>query len=500
MDDPTRMIRSRLKGIAAKATNAAHRALNPSGLEAYGEAVGQDASTRNPVVVIPGILGSRLEEIATGRKLWGGSNIAEFADPDNPVDLDHVSFPIRPDAPLRERQDTVHTTGTIEEFSARIAGMQLQVAAYGPILEMLGVGGFLREQDSRRSLAYDHRSVATCFEFAYDWRRSIPDNAARLKTFIGQVLEFSRYDARLTDDQELKVDIVAHSMGGLLTRYFLRYGDQPLDETGDLPKMDWAGTDLVDNALIVGTPNAGSLMAIVRLLEGLPKTAATPNYPPGVLGSHPALYQLLPRNRHVPAIDGETGEAFDDLYDPELWARKGWGLCAPEADSLLEALLPGESIQTRRKYAHQHVADCLKNAQRFHQTLDAPATTPKSLSLTLFAGDGVPTPSAVQIKPGEPVETVERDLGDGTVLRSSALMDERRNRSRFPRVLTPIDWDSVNFIPASHMVLTRHPAFINNALYILLEKPHPDLSYAHGSLSIDGTVPVRINNENPPTD
>lgn len=471
MDDPTRAIRSKIKGIAAQATNAAHRALNPSGLEAYQRSVGQDASTRNPVVVIPGILGSRLEEIATGRKLWGGSNIAEFADPNNPVDLEHVAFPIRPDAPLRERTDTVHTTGTIEEFSARIAGLQLQVSAYGPILEMLGVGGFLREKDKRSPLVYDHRSVATCFEFAYDWRRSIPDNASRLKKFIEQVLEFSRYDAKLDDDRELKVDIVAHSMGGLLTRYFLRYGDQPLEESGDLPEINWAGSELIEHALLVGTPNAGSILAIVRLLEGLPKTAATPSYHQSVLATHPALYQLLPRNRHQAAVDASKGELIEDLYDAELWARNGWGLCSPGADVLLKAMVPDETEKTRREFAQRHVADCLNNAKRFHETLDVAARTPQGLTLTLFAGDGVQTPSRVSIEGSQTVRTIQNDLGDGTVLRSSALMDERRNRSNYPRVLTPIDWDSVNFIPASHMVLTRHPAFINNALYILLEKP-----------------------------
>ena len=61
--------------------------------------------------------------------------------------------------------------------------------------------------------------------------------------------------------------------------------------------------------------------------------------------------------------------------------------------------------------------------------------------------------------------------GDGTVLRSSALLDERVGSEWNPRLVSPLQWDSVMFLPSSHMGLTRDPVFINNVLYLLLERP-----------------------------
>lgn len=499
-----------VRRLVTGVSGALHRALYPSGLDHYQHAVRQDASTRNPVVVIHGIMGGRLTDRETGKILWGGRDRSDFADPTSGEGLRAVSFPmVGPDGmdtPLHEREDGVDATGSIHSFRARLAGLPLSVPAYGPILEMLGVGGFLKEEDAERRflgggkkntmLEYDHRSVANCFEFFYDWRRSVPDNAARLKRFIENVLVFSRYDAKLPEDSDLKVDIVAHSMGGLLARWFLRYGGKQLPEDGTRLPISWAGGDLVENAILIGTPNGGSLMGIEKLHGGLPPTPATPGYPAALLNTFPAIYQLMPRSRHEPAICGDTGNPIDDLYDPEAWARFGWGLCAPDADDVVRHFLPEVTDSAKRKkIALDHTAKCLSLARAFHEHLDVPAITPDRLALHLFAGDGVDTPRRVEVFPwtkqrasragGMQPKPIEQDLGDGTVMRSSALMDERKDQTVYPRVLTPIHWTTVSFVPAPHMVLTRHPSFINNALYILLEKPRPGQSYAEGSVTIE---------------
>ncbi|MDQ6981969.1 MAG: hypothetical protein Q9M08_03030 [Mariprofundus sp.] len=57
------------------------------------------------------------------------------------------------------------------------------------------------------------------YVFFYDWRMGIPHNAARLNDLIDQI----RRDYGMP---KLKVDIVAHSMGALVTRYFIRYGSR----------------------------------------------------------------------------------------------------------------------------------------------------------------------------------------------------------------------------------------------------------------------------------
>ncbi len=73
------------------------------------------------------------------------------------------------------------------------------------------------------------------------------------------------------------------------------------------------------------------------------------------------------------------------------------------------------------------VKKCLERARRFAAALDAPATPPPGPILYLMAGDAVPTKAvaAAERKTGR-LEVIERAPGAGTVLRSSALLDERQ--------------------------------------------------------------------------
>jgi hypothetical protein len=477
-------LRARIHNLKVRLAGSVSKAAFPSAGAIYGHATDQDASTRNPVVVIPGILGSRLRQRPTGKVLWGGKNKADFADPTDPEQLRAISFPVDPaGSPLRERDNDVYPDGSLDRIHARVLGLPLELQAYGPILQMLGVGGFLLGNQSsgkRIVLDYSHRSIANCFEFAYDWRRSIPDNAARLARFIDGVLEFATYDAGGKARQNLRVDIVAHSMAGLMLRYFLRYGGQPLPPDDACPVVTWAGVGKVEHAILVGTPNAGSLSALDKLINGLPESPATPFYDSAILSTMPGIYQLLPRPRHKPFIHAQTGQPIDDLLTFECWQRNRWGLADPQCEPILERLLPSlKDPADRRRAAHHHLELCLNEARRFFQAMDLPAIVPNSVGKHLFAGDGVLTPSLAKVGPGRgSYKVVERDFGDGTVLRSSALMDERRGHdTKAPRVITPIRWEAVTFVPADHMMLTRHPSFVNNALYILLEKTRPGTFY-----------------------
>ena len=77
---------------------------------------------------------------------------------------------------------------------------------------------------------------------------------------------------------------------------------------------------------------------------------------------------------------------------------------------------------------------------------------------------------------GRPPQIIEHAPGDGTVLRTSAILDERVGSEWTPGVQTPIDWDRVTFLFRDHLGLTRDPAFTDNLLFLLLEEPrgtHP---------------------------
>jgi hypothetical protein len=70
----------------------------------------------------------------------------------------------------------------------------------------------------------------------------------------------------------------------------------------------------------------------------------------------------------------------------------------------------------------------------------------------------------------------QRSPGDGTVLRSSALMDERIGGPWQPRLVSPVPWSGVLFLFSDHLGLTRDPAFTDNVLFMLLEEQSRDES------------------------
>ncbi len=91
-------------------------------------------------------------------------------------------------------------------------------------------------------------------------------------------------------DVDVKFDIVAHSMGGLVARYFLRYGTAELPDDGSLPEITWAGAQHVENLVMIGTPNSGSLDALVNLVDGFRPALFLPHYSSALLGTMPAIY------------------------------------------------------------------------------------------------------------------------------------------------------------------------------------------------------------------
>ncbi len=187
----------------------------------------------------------------------------------------------------------------------------------------------------------------------------------------------------------------------------------------------------------------------------------------------PAIYQLLPRSRNGAVVEAsKPDQPIEDLLDPELWERMGWGLAASHQDDVLKMLLPHASSSTeRRRIALDHQRKCLDRARQFQAALDVPAERPAGLDLYLFAGDGVPTPSVAAVDKGGALKITAYGRGDDTVLRTSALMDERVGNAWSQQLASPIDWTHVSFLFVDHIKLTKVPAFIENILYLLVDDP-----------------------------
>jgi hypothetical protein len=214
--------------------------------------------------------------------------------------------------------------------------------------------------------------------------------------------------------------------------------------------------------------------AFIQLLEGKDFGPFIPPYPAALIGTYPSAYQLLPRSRHGLIVRSEDStQPVGDLLDPDLWERMAWGLASPDSTGVLESLLPGVSDPAeRRRIALDHQRKSLARARQFVAALDRPAVPPQGLDLILLAGDAKPTLAklAVDARTGR-TQVIARAAGDGTVLRSSALLDERRGDAWTPTLISPIPWNEVRFLFSGHFTMTKDPAFTDNVLYLLLEDP-----------------------------
>ncbi len=432
----------------------------------YANAAALNVAERNPIIFIPGILGSRLISTKGNRSVWGDFG-RFYADPNRPENRNLVALEMAEGVPLHKLRSPSEADGTVREAKPR--RIPISVGVYRDIVRMIGVGGQVA------STGYDptEGNHFASFEFGYDWRRSLDETAAKLDKFIRLATYFVQ--ARRQNNDPVKFDIVAHSMGGLVLRYFLRYGAQRLPTDGNLPRLTWAGAQKVSKAVVIGTPNAGSIVGIERLNTGLPaKRLVHPGYDKVLIGTMPAIYQLLPRSRHRP-FRHANGTSARDILDLDFWLELGWGLADNGIDDLLAIQLDGvDTPAKRRNVVLDHMTKCLNAARSLHAALDMPAQRPPGLPLHAVVGDAQPTMREVTAAPGDRNLTVlQYDAGDATVLRSSVLLDERTGGTWRPGLRSPIRWSSIAFSNANHMALTRDRVAMNNVLFKILDAP-PD--------------------------
>ena len=167
----------------------------------------------------------------------------------------------------------------------------------------------------------------TFYVFPYDWRRDNVENARLLLTRIENL-------KRKLGKRNLRFNIIAHSMGGLIARYAAMYGKSDIP-AGAL-KPNWSGARDLNKIFLLGTPNEGSVSAVDGLLNGFSYVGGGLNLPfvqnisRFDLFTIPAIYQLLPHDGTLKAYDENLKPISLDIYDPVTWETYNWGIWKDE--------------------------------------------------------------------------------------------------------------------------------------------------------------------------
>lgn len=422
---------------------------------------------RNPVIIIHGIFGSRLQSSAD-EELWG-----TFSPklPSQKI-MRQLAFPMRSGVPLNQIKDGSNAFAMLDTFDVHVGNLQLSMDGYKPLIDLLQGAGYVLE-GGEKNLA---GKIPSLYVFYYDWRRSVADNAISLSKFIEEKNTDlkKQYEVHYgIKNYETHFDLVAHSMGGLISRYYLRYGALPLPAEGaPNPIITWAGAKRVDKLIQIGTPNAGYLDTLLELNEGLKLQAGAPVYPKALIGTFPSYYQMLPFPAFNSVSYAGSGEPVD-LYDSNVWIKHKWGLANPDCDSDLEWLLPdAKNAQERRTIALDHLKKCLYSAKRLSSMLSTPDPKDSDVFQMIFVGDAVETASNAKVYQDGSLEVTRYDSGDGKVSAVSARSDLRDPDTKgawSPFMDSPVNWSAVYHVSGAHMGITVAPEFIHNIRFYLIQ-------------------------------
>lgn len=453
------------------------------------ERIFAEARTRTgkrPIIVIPGILGSQLVNKVTGKVAW--PTVFRVSDND-------LRLPISPD--LAANRDDLVASKILDTI--KLARLVPEVYVYHHLLVALkDYGGYAEGDWENPGQNGDHD---TFYVFPYDWRR---DNVETAREFLKRVEGLKRKLNR----PDLKFNILAHSMGGLIARYAAMYGDADLPADDIQPVPTWAGAAHISKIFMFGTPNEGSADAFATLLEGYSVTEGLRRrirllnkLSRDDALTAPSMFQLLPHSRTVRFLDGSLQPLEIDLYDPAEWRHYEW---AAISDPKFRRSFENGNAEVANAHATRdsavkldlYFAAVLHRAKRFHEALDAAIAGDAPVLMFAFGGDCEETlvapvvyrdeknghwitltgPRELRSATGRKISKREATLamfapGDGRVTRRSLLAEtlaESRRASQIFNTSLPIVY--AVFACDRHSALQSNKTLQDNALTALVSE------------------------------
>lgn len=239
---------------------------------------------RDIIIVIPGITGSVL--VKDKKTVWEASYNTILKSIANPrlfdvLRLDHDDLNV-------DDIDGIHPESIAKDFHL-LPGI-CRIDGYSKIPEVIYT---VFDNIVQGDLAVSR--PANYYEFPYDWRRDNRYNARKLGELIEKALASWKQHTALKDS---RVILIGHSMGGLISRYYLE------------ALNGWSNC----KALITfATPHRGSVDALDAIVNGAHKLHIDMTM---VMRTFTSIYQLLPIYKMV--WDGTEYRRVNELDIPFL--------------------------------------------------------------------------------------------------------------------------------------------------------------------------------------
>ena len=235
----------------------------------------------HPVIVVPGITAAYLDD--------------QYALPPETIwsvlSKDYKRASLHPDAPLlpdRQQFEAIEP--------ALVRPGQLFEIAYKELIEELRFN--LRDKEDEPVPVYP---------FGYDWRQPVELSARELGRLVDEVIErtkLMRHYDRAGYAGDPKVNLVGHSMGGLVIAHYLDQARQ---------------NARVDRVVSLATPFRGSFEAVIKVATGTAGlgTSVPSSREREAARVTPALYHLFP---DIPgAVEVGDPAIPSDLFDSAAW-------------------------------------------------------------------------------------------------------------------------------------------------------------------------------------
>jgi len=342
-----------------------------------------------PVIVVPGFGNSRLYDPVDEKLVWGlGKNLIQTKYDD---DLDLPVDPFTGDF----GRDRLVPDGS---FAGSHAPFNIAFAL-SSALHHYGRYANPDEAPGERAAVY---------AFAYDWRLSATVNAKRLDEFIDSIR------ARWQPEPP-KVDLVAHSAGGLIALTYLKLGGLgPEAPSEEIAAASAVAASKVSSVTLIGVPQHGTNEAVRALARG--EKLIRRELPPPMMASFPSLPELLPSDGTV-FIDSQGNGLPFDVWDAATWEQLGFSVWAGDPS-------PG-AVE-----AFEHSLD---RAHRLRALLERPM--PEGVREIAIASDCVPTAGRILLRDNHTLAFYPSELhedeqnlgqrmfvpGDGSIEAQSAL-------------------------------------------------------------------------------